>query len=490
MSNAQDFEALLVPMKLDTFVLNKAVCGTGEEGDTSAHISPITQPNYTFLRLENFLIQSDIQSHADLHNTAPAEENSRMTDLGARPEPLPLRHRYGVYVHWTLPRFYRSGVSSSQTVPESVRRRERLRHGLKAMPVEAEQPPSNTPDFVQPPTRWVVVRHIEMDSIQPETAKSAFSGREYEAWIVESDHLWSLDDIPLDVDLQTDLAPFVTGKSGSDVNIEEQAEVFIGRKTPLSQWTPDDPNSNVQPPNISLLRSGNQLFADFQMHNSNLFRIIDNFEYTDGSGEHQYLSNAKASYYVLGGHWKDDADPLWNSTASTAHGASLDSLMMKLKGAEENPGDWGDWLDATSQLRTLCHGAMYDVIWDEDKKPTTTPADGYNARIGDPTQAAVSVGTTPMDAVISYCHARKGQGDIDKLEEDILALESLLLSRDDGVESQREAKNTVYNWSFNRSPGGSHFHFSGEDGSDKQPVEPERPAVLKLAELNQTQSLL
>ncbi|KAK6948488.1 hypothetical protein Daesc_010255 [Daldinia eschscholtzii] len=490
MSNAQDFEALLVPMKLDAFVLNKAVCGTGEEGDTSAHISPITQPNYTFLRLENFLIQSDIQSHADLHNTAPAEENSRMTDLGARPEPLPLRHRYGVYVHWTLPRFYRSGVSSSQTVPESVRRRERLRRGLKAVPAETEQPASNTPDFVQPPTRWVVVRHIEMDSIQPETAKSAFSGREYEAWIVESDHLWSLDDIPLDVDLQTDLAPFVTGKSGSDVNIEEQAEVFIGRKTPLSEWTPDDPNSNVQPPNISLLRSGNQLFADFQMHNSNVFSIIDNFEYTDGSGEHQYLSGAKASYYVLGWHWKDDADPLWNSTASTAHGASLESLMMKLKGAEENPGDWSDWLDATSQLRTLCHGAMYDVIWDEDKKPTTTPADGYNARIGDPNQAAVSIGTTPMDAVISYCHARKGQGDIDKLEEDILALESLLLSRDDGVESQREAKNTVYNWSFNRSPGGSHFHFSGEDGTDKQPVEPERPAVLKLAELNQTQSLL
>ncbi|KAI2780786.1 hypothetical protein F4815DRAFT_469100 [Daldinia loculata] len=490
MSTTQDFEALLVPMQLDAFVLNKAVCGTGDEGDTSAHICPITQPNYTFLRLKNFLIQSDIQNHADLHNTAPAEVNSRMTDLGARPTPQPLRHRYGVYIHWTLPRFYRSGVASSETVPEVSRRQERLRRGLKATPPGTEQPALTTPDFVQPPTRWVVVRRIDIDSIQPETAKSAFAGHEYEAWVVESDHLWSLDDIPLNVDLQIDLAPFVTGESGKDVNIEEQAEIFIGRKTPLAEWTPDDPNSDVQPPNISLLRSGNQLFADFQMHNSNVFSILDNFEYADKSGKPQYLTHAKASYYLLGWHWKDDADPLWNSTKSTAHGASLESLFMKMKGADENPNDWSDWLDDTSQLRTLCHGAMYDVIWDQDKKPTTTPADEYNARISDPTQAAVSVGTTPMDALISYCHARKGEGDIDKLEEDILALESLLLSRDDGVEAQREAKNTIYNWSFNRSPGGSRFHFSGEDETGKQPVEPERPAVLKLSELNQTQTLL
>ncbi|KAF3055929.1 hypothetical protein GL218_07121 [Daldinia childiae] len=490
MSTTQDFEALLVPMQLDAFVLNKAVCGTGNEGDTSAHICPITQPNYTFLRLENFLIQSDFQNHADLHNTAPAEINSRMTDLGARPSPQPLRHRYGVYIHWTLPRFYRSGVATSETVPEVSRRQERIRHGLKATALETEQPALTTPDFVQPPTRWVVVRRIEIDSIQPETAKSAFVGREYEAWVVESDHKWSLDDIPLDVDLQTDVAPFITGKSGADVNIEEQAEVFIGRKTPLADWTPDDPNSEAQPPNISLLRSGNQLFADFQMHNSNVFSILDNFEYADESGKPQYLCYAKANYYLLGWHWKDDTDPLWNSTKFTAHGASLESLFMKMKGADENPDDWSDWLNDTSQLRALCHGAMYDVVWDEDKKPATTPADEYNARISDPTQAAVSVGTTPMDALISYCHARKGGGDIDQLEEDILALESLLLSRDDGVEAQREAKNTIYNWSFNRSPGGLHYHFSGGGKPGEQPVEPERPAVLKLSELNQAQSLL
>ncbi|KAI0118157.1 hypothetical protein GGR51DRAFT_498324 [Nemania sp. FL0031] len=490
MSSIQDFDALLVPLQLNTFILNPAVCGTGEEGDTTAHISPITQPNYTFLRLQNFLIQSDVQNHVDLHNSAPADVNSRMMDLGARPKPLPLRHRYGVYIHWILPRFYRSGVSSTETVPESRRRRERLRRGVGAAPSDDEQGTNITPDFVEPPTRWIVLRKLDLDSIQPEESKPAFANREYEAWVLEGDYLWSLDDIPLDLDLQTDLAPFVTGHAGSDINIEEQAEVFIGRKTPLAEWTPDDPDSTAQPPNISLLRSGNQLFADFQMHNSNVFSILDNFEYLDDNNQTQYLSQAKASYYLFGWHWKDDADPLWKSTNTTPHQASLDSLFMKMQGVAQNPDDWSEWLDQTSPLRAFCHGAMYNVTWDEDNKPATVPADQYNAHIGDQTLAAVSIGTTPMDALISYCHARQGQGDIDKIEEDILALESLLHARDDGVESQREAKDTVYNWAFNRSPGGSHFHFSGPDESDKQPVEPDRPAVLKLRELNQTQSLL
>ncbi|KAI1171806.1 hypothetical protein F4777DRAFT_582528 [Nemania sp. FL0916] len=490
MSGIQDFEALLVPMQLNTFILNQAVCGTGEEGDTTAHISPITQPNYTFLRLQNFLIQSDVQNHVDLHNTAPAGVNSRMMDLGARPTPQPLRHRYGVYIHWILPRFYRSGVSTTDTVPEDRRRRERLRRGVGTAPSDDEQGTNMTPDFVDPPTRWVVVRKLDLNSIQPEEAKPAFANREYEAWVLESDYLWSLDDVPLDLDLQTDLAPFVTGHAGSDINIEEQAEVFIGRKTPLSEWTPDDPESTAQPPSISLLRSGNQLFADFQMHNSNVFSILDNFEYLDGNNKTQYLSHAKASYYLFGWHWKDDTDPLWRSSNTNPHQASLDSLFMKMQGAAESPDEWNEWLDQTSSLRAFCHGAMYDVTWDENTKPATVPADQYNAHIGDQTLAAVSVGTTPMDALISYCHARKGQGNIDKIEEDILSLESLLHARDDGVEAQREAKDTVYNWAFNRSPGGSHFHFSGPDESNKQPVEPDRASVLKLRDLNQAQGLL
>ncbi|KAK5996410.1 hypothetical protein PT974_01744 [Cladobotryum mycophilum] len=490
------FDTVLVPMQLDAFVLNPAVCGTGADDDTTARISPITQPNYTFLRLDKFLLQSDVQNHTDLHNTAPASVNPRMTDLGARPIPQPLRHRHGVYIHWMLPRFYRTGISSGQTVPPQARQADRLSRGLAAAPDASDGDTSHdTPDFVEPPTRWIVIRKLDINSVQPPEAQPAFADREYEGWVVESDHLWSLEDIPTDMDLQTDLAPFVVGQAGSNVNIDQQAEVFIGRKTPLASWSgQEDPKA--QPPNISVLRSGNQLFADFQMHNTNVFSMLDNFEYgTDDAP--QYLTYAKASYYVVGWHWKEDVDPLWNSGQTVPHNGSLKALLMNLQGVNQEPPNPDPWLTQMDQLRILCHGAMYEVTWDHENKPKDVPADRLNARLRDQTQAAVSVGTTPMDAMISYCSARKdhpeGPGDIAQLEEDILAIESLLYTRDDGVEEQRQAKDKIYNWSFTRSPGGQRYYFSGQDGdgnSDKQPLEPERPAILKLRELNQNQRLL
>jgi hypothetical protein len=488
----EDFEVALVPMQLDAFVLNPAVCGTGSDQDTTARICPITQPNYTFLRLDSFLLQSDVQNHVALHNTAPASINSRLTDLGGRPEPKPLRHRHGVYVHWTLPRFYRSGVSSTDSVPESRKKAERVRRGLDAASATAsDNSPHQTPDFLQPPTRWIVIRKLELDSIQPSSAKDAFKDREYEAWVVESDYVWSLEDIPIQADLQTDVAPFVLGHAGTDVNINEQAEVFIGRKTPLAEWT-ENPNPTVDPPDISLLRSGNQLFADFQMHNANVFSILDNFEYGD-KAQPSYLDYAKASYYVLGWHWKDTVDPLWKSGAEFTHGENLQSFFMTLQGTDEANPD--PWMDLKSQMRILCHGSMYEVAWDHENKPKTVPADGFNGRLRDQKQAAVAVGTTPMDALLAYCHARgdasDNSEDVAKLEEDILALESLLQARDDGVEGQREAKDSVYNWSYTRSPGGTRYFFAeADDKSTNQPKEPDPAAIQSINQLNLTQALL
>ncbi|RYP41837.1 hypothetical protein DL767_000738 [Monosporascus sp. MG133] len=492
MSTISDFDTVLVPMQLDAFVLNPKVCGSGGESDKSARIAPITEPNYTFLRMENFLVQSDVQNHVDLHSTAPAEVNPRMTDLGARP-PKFLDHRFGVYIHWTLPRFYRSGISSGLSVPPERRRQERMKRGLEVSMGDSGK--NDTPDFVQPPTRWVVIREIDTDSILPEDALASFKDKKYQAWVLESDYLWSsLDQVPLDMDIQTDMAPFILGQEGSDVDIQEQAEVFIGRKTPLEEWSGTE-DLNAQPPNISLLRSSNQLFADFQMHNANVFSMLDNFNY----GPEKYLTYAKASYYVLGWHWKEDADPLWNSGKYVTHGASLDALFMDLLGVNQGPGNRDPWLDQKSQLRIICHGAMYGVTWDYKNKPKDVPADRFSERLRDQTVPAVSVGTTPMDALISYCSARKGRPDsptdIAKLEEDILALESLLHARDDGVECQREAKDTIYTWSFKRSPGGTHYHFSGADEkpgmqSDTPPLKPSDKAVRKLRDLNQTQLLL
>lgn len=458
---------VLVPIQLDAFVLNAAVCGDDKLGNNDSLIAPITQPNYTFLHLRDFLIQSDVQNHVDLHAAAPASMNTRMTDFGGTQSEL-IKSHCGVYLHWKLPRYYR--IAPKSTVAGSAPAR-----GKPASPPKPEPPPMN---MIQPPTRWLVVRKLNLETLAPTPPEGAF--QEYSAWVIESDHQWALSDIPLSYDLQTDVSPFVVGaRDGTQADIEEQAEIFIGRKTPLEKWsTVGKEVRSGDPPNISLLLSGNQLFADFQMHNSNVFSMLDNFQYMDSENKPAYLSHAETSYYLMRWHYDESVDPFWN-TSSVKHQDILESLSMNLQPFPQQLTSRTNWLSDAAPSRLVCHGAMYNVKYNFDTKPgqlpgKPTPADELSRTLRNQKLPAVSVGTTPMDALISYCTPRKVDktktaGDekpedtVKKLEEDIMSLYSLLHARDDGVEGQREAKDTIYNWNFHRAPGGTYFHLSAED---------------------------
>ncbi|RYC86257.1 hypothetical protein BFJ63_vAg10899 [Fusarium oxysporum f. sp. narcissi] len=475
---------LLVPVQLHAFILNPAVCN--EEGDDGARIVPITQPNYTFLRLDNFVVQNDVLRHIDGHNCAPASKNSRMTDLGARNQegsPAYRRNRHGVYIHWILPQVYRTGVTSADSVSKQTRNDARLKHGLQVLP-DGKAAEVTTPEFIQPPTRWLVVRKLDMSSIdQKDEVEKHF--REYQAWVIESDYLWALDDIPLDYDLEVDVTPFVMGAEGSKVNVEQQAEVFIGRKTRLEDWKPKKEDKHID---ITLLRSNNELFADFQLHNSNVFSMLDNFDYIGDDGETYYLENAKASYYLFGWHSDSKNDPLWDKHDYT-HAERLESLFMTLQ--DTDIPETKAWLESSEPARLCCHGAMYDVTWDHGNKPAKVPADDYSARIKDQRLPVLSVGTTPLEALTTYCNAHKSKdpGLIGRIEADIIAIEALLHTRDDGVEGQREAADTVYNWNFSRSKAGTHFELGSKDTSGK-PTIPNSETITALREVNEYQQLL
>lgn len=482
-----DDSVLLVPVQLQAFSLNPAACGTGDDDDKGARIIPITQPNYTFLRLDNFIVQSDVLEHADLHNAAPAKTNSRMTDLGSRTYAA-RRNRHGIYLHWILPQLYRSGVAAADSVSPRRDGDERLRRGLPSRDFKADPAAggASTPEFLAPPTRWIVIRKLDLDSVD-QTVRSQF--KEYQAWVIESDYLWALDDIPLDYDLEVDVSPFVVGAAGpGDENtIVQQAEVFIGRKTPLEEWS--EP-TDAKYADISSLRSGNQFFADFQLHNTNVFSILDSFEYKGPDQEKYYLDEATASYYLFGWHSDNSSDPLWDEDRRYAHSQRLEAMFMTL--IDTGISDVTNaWLESSDPARLCLHGALYDVRWDHKNKPASVPADDFAKRVLDKTVPAISVGTTPMDALLTYCSARQGseEGRVAKLEEDILAIDSLLHARDDGVEGQREAKDTVYNWNFSRSKGGVHFFFGSEDKTGK-PTKPTDEAINALREVNQIQLVL
>ena len=292
-------DTLCVPMKLDAFVLNTSVCD-GE--NSSAKIAPITQPNYTFLRLHDSLIQvllsipslnrirqltisskSDVLPHLDIHNTHGDKFNSRITNLENGKTYL---HRQGVYLHWMLPRIYRAGAAATE---ESKLNRDG--DGLPD-PDSKSELDQTAPQFRPVPTRWLVIRHLR----QSTPDYKSVSIPEYTAWVVESDHQQEVDSVGEETDLQVDVSPYIVASSG-DVQIQKQAEIFIGKKTLAKDWT--EPNGKVAP--LTVLNGGNLLFPDFQPHNGNVFSILDNFEIKSGD-DAEYLESATADYYVIGWH--------------------------------------------------------------------------------------------------------------------------------------------------------------------------------------------
>ena len=68
--------------------------------------------SYTFLRLglTDYLLESDLLDHVDLHSAKPSPLNARVTDLGTGEL---RRTRLGVYLHWVLPPFYRQALGSA-----------------------------------------------------------------------------------------------------------------------------------------------------------------------------------------------------------------------------------------------------------------------------------------------------------------------------------------------------------------------------------------
>lgn len=188
---------VLVPVKLDAFVLNPAVCNGGIH---EAKIAPITQPNYTFLRVDQCVAQNDLLPHVDLHLSSPSTTNPRLMNLGTGE----MRRRTGVYLHWSLPHAYRRGISTGDGSAEEADLDE------DSVPKTGAGPAADkAPTFPTVPTRWLVIRNLHRTGMEPPDA----SIPELEAWVVESDKPNNISDFKMDVDLEVDVSPFIeTGK--------------------------------------------------------------------------------------------------------------------------------------------------------------------------------------------------------------------------------------------------------------------------------------
>ncbi|KAJ5677932.1 uncharacterized protein N7477_003565 [Penicillium maclennaniae] len=387
-----------LPMVVSAFVLNEAVAS-----DPDARIAPITQPNYSFLRLAEDIIQNDAQDPTDLHYTYPATNNPRLYDIGRN---VRLDRSIGTYVSWTLPKLYRSGVAAtpnSQGDTDADKDQARQEKGLP--PVSSQrasgggtlQGDYSSPDFRFAPTRWLVVRLIDKSSIANLPATTA-DKLEFTAWIVDSDLVTNLEDIKLGLDLQVDFSPFINTTTQNDnLALLKQAEIFLGRCIDYESWNEVSAADMRSRPQLSVLNAANPIFADFQPHNSNVFSIVDNFNYTDENGNNAILQSATASYYVIGWHSKEEEDPFFMTAAAIQAKQTLQTRLNNLSIDLPNPNkdkSISDWLSFIGSARSVCHGAIYNVQWTYDKMPPS-PAQLTGQYLSKTTNEPVAIGTTP-----------------------------------------------------------------------------------------------
>ncbi|KAI9857978.1 MAG: hypothetical protein M1813_007948 [Trichoglossum hirsutum] len=450
-----------LPVNLDAFVLNKDVCESG-----LYRIAPITQPDYVSLRLDNAVIQHDVLPHVDLHASQPAIANPRISTAYSAPlKPLDLKSpkpnpqqtvavkesRLGVYLHWSLPRGYRAGSSAAEPPKGS-----KGAGGARPNPV-----------FRLVPNRWLVVRVLKKTFL-PEDANVPL----VDAWVIESDRLRKVEELGGDVDLETDVSPYVSYDSTADRGnlLHSQAEKYIGLKTPLKDWS-EDPNASRVP--LTIFNSSNPLFADYTIHNPNVFSMKDNFQYAPG----KYLDSADCDYIVIGWHSKVVDCPLGDNGIFGNLEGRLQTFLCSLKDTTDQKIK-----DSKEQTALISHGAIYGVSFDRSKKPTNIPAQKYaeNFTTGVDMEP-VAVGTTPLDSLLTFLQAhRKDVKDEERIlgpgtssiAERVLCLSELLYATEDDYDSRIKASDLIYSHNFNGSPGGFTWHYDKKKEANEAPVRP------------------
>ena len=495
-------ETVCIPADITAYALSPACCDQPPAGQPAlSRLAPITQPNYIGLQLKNSLIQHDVLDHVDFHLTSPAEKNPRLTDLGANPPQL-RPNRLGVYIHWSLPRLYRTAVSSADS------------YVAKDTSGRAQEQNPN-PTFRRVPDRWLIIRHLD-----PATARPKGKLPEYQSWVIESNRLRRIDEIPEDADLETDVSPFVAYTSSNDDPakaggvLEDQAEVFIGMRTPHMEVSPgsgvktspsgpwtEKPGNFVD---LTVMNSSNPLFSDYVPHNSNVFSMIDSFAYKDSPNDvdFKHLEHANADYFVLGWHSKFEDSPLAKSGVGGLE-SRLSTLLLNLDtGTDKAPDTVAKALaDKGDACPVLVHGSVYHVVYDLQSKPRSFADEAAVKFTKDVKMEPLSMGTTALDGIITFLKAHNDDNHKDeedtfgtgsgKLADDVLQLASLLYAADDSYDERIKAQDLMYTNNFARSDGGSYWSFNGKTEANKPPRTPDdKTEVPLLAKINEKQKQL
>lgn len=117
----------------------------------------------------------------------PVKVSDPEPDFSQNPDGAINEDRLGVYLHWSLPRGYRSGTSAADGAerydPDDPALQPGADPNLKPKPLDT----SANPKFRLVPNRWLVVRKLKEQS-PPEANLPAL-----DAWVIESDRLRTVE---------------------------------------------------------------------------------------------------------------------------------------------------------------------------------------------------------------------------------------------------------------------------------------------------------
>lgn len=96
-----------IHIKVDAYILNTSVVG-----DTF-FLANVSQPSYGNLSPNRFNLRHDVEEPVDVRNASPWQINPRIADVVTGEVN---KSRLGIYLHWCLPKTFRSGESEDGTI--------------------------------------------------------------------------------------------------------------------------------------------------------------------------------------------------------------------------------------------------------------------------------------------------------------------------------------------------------------------------------------
>jgi len=227
----------------------------------------------------------------------------------------------------------------------------------------------------------------------------------------------------------------------------------------------------------------------------------------------QHLSSATADYYVIGWHTSTAPGPL-----SKADDGKLRDRLSKVFMSTEPAPDFDTDVSKNAELakikaileskdatNVLLHGAVYNVKYNVEGKPTSKADEVASKLTKDAAHKDVepfTIGTTPLDAVLTFLKAH--ETDIETffpssttsgitnqtLADNILDLSAQLYTADDSYDSRVRAQDLLYANNWGSSQGGFDWKFDGKAKAGEPPAAPTPDQTKKLAALNEKQAQL